>query len=299
MAKEILPADVKRINELALEVLGNNNITNITRLGGLTNHTYKVDFEGGESYVFRIPGEGTEELICRGDEKVSTELACSLGIDSPMLYFGDNGEKVTVYIDNAHTLNAQELRQSTAVIDVANIFKKLHTSGVDTKVPFEVFDMARAYEDIIRANNVPMYDDYEDVKAKIFHLKSEIDAEDKIAPVPCHNDSLCENWVYSKDRLYLIDWEYAGMNDAMWDLADISIEADYKEAQDELLLATYFGAEPTKHQKLRFIANKLYLDYLWSLWGKTRVPYDGEPMEQYALERYVRLKQNLEKYAIK
>jgi len=84
------------------------------------------------------------------------------------------------------------------------------------------------------------------------------------------------------------------MNDGMWDLADVSIEADYSKENDELLLRSYFGKEPDELERKRFIANKLYLDYLWSLWGKTRVPYDGDFMEQYALDRYLRLKKNLE-----
>lgn len=294
MAKEILTEDVDRIKELSIKVLGNADIDDIKRLGGLTNHTYKVTLQNGAQYVFRIPGEGTEELICREDERVSTKLACKLGIDSPMLYFGDNGEKVTLYIENARTMDAESLREDKAIVDVAHVFRRLHTCGENTGVPFEVFDMAKSYEDIIYSNNVSMFDDYEQVKEKIFRLKGEIDENGAVPTVPCHNDSLCENWVYSGDRLYLIDWEYAGMNDGMWDLADVSIEAGYSKENDELLLLSYFGQAPDELQRKRFIANKLYLDYLWSLWGKTRVPYDGDFMEQYALERYLRLKKNLQ-----
>ena len=179
-------------------------------------------------------------------------------------------------------------------MDVANIFHTLHTSNVDTGVKFEVFEMAKSYEDIISKYNVAMYEDYHDVKAKVMKIKAMVDAASTIQKVPCHNDSLCENWIYGKDRLYLIDWEYAGMNDGLWDLADVSIEADYSEANDDLLLASYFGRTPTSVEKHRFIANKLYLDYLWTLWGKTRVPFDGQPMEEYALQRYIRLKKNIE-----
>ena len=145
MAKEILAQDRDKIRELSLSVLGHEDIADITRLGGMTNHTYRVSMSDGSQYVFRIPGEGTEELICRADEKKSTALACELGIDSPMLYFGDNGEKVTEYIKNARTMKAPLLREDKAVTDVAAIFKKLHTCGVDTGVRFEVFEMAAAY----------------------------------------------------------------------------------------------------------------------------------------------------------
>ena len=66
--------------------------------------------------------------------------------------------------------------------------------------------------------------------------------------------------------------------------------------RDEVLLNTYFGRNATADERKRLLGNKIYLDYLWTLWGKTRVPYDGEPMQLYADERYIRLKNNLKKY---
>lgn len=294
MAKEILQEDIGQIKELLKKVLGTESYKELSRMGGLTNHTYKVTLESGEEYVVRIPGEGTEELICRKDEKVSTELACKLGIDAELLYFGEDGSKVTRYITDAVTMNAASMREPKVISDVAEIFRKLHTSNEDTKVPFEVFDMAADYEKIIYSNNVPMYDDYQQIKSRVMQIKDKVDSQGAVKKVPCHNDSLCENWVYGGDRLYLIDWEYAGMNDGMWDLADVSIEAGYEADHDSRLLNAYFGREASREEYERFVANKLYLDYLWTLWGKTRVPYDGQEMEDYALERYERLKKNLQ-----
>ena len=293
--REIIEDDIQPIHDLIDKVLNRNDISMIKRLGGLTNHSYKVELEDGSQYVVRLPGVGTEELINRNDEKVSTELACSLGIDAKLLYFGEDGAKVTEYIKDARTLDALGLREEKTIKDVANIFKTLHSCHQDTHVPFEVFDMAKGYEDIISSYHVEMYDDYLDIKNKVMKIKEKVDQDSVIEKVPCHNDSLCENWVYG-DRLYLIDWEYAGMNDGMWDLADVSIEADYSEENDDLLLESYLGKKPTLIEKQRFIANKLYLDYLWTLWGKTRVPFDGQEMEDYAYNRYVRLKENLKKF---
>lgn len=292
--KKVFEKDKQMILELMDKVIEEGEIIGIERLGGLTNHSYKVEISDGKSYVFRLPGEGTSELINRKDEKVSTELACRLGIDTQLLYFDEEGVKITEFIHQAETCNAEKLREEQTIKEVAEIFHTLHSCGESTNVPFEVFEMAKSYEDIIVGHNVKMYEDYEEVKEKIMKIKSGIDKESKIEKVPCHNDSLCENWVYGENKLYLIDWEYAGMNDGMWDLADVSIEAGYNQEQDEKLLKAYFGREATVSEKHRFIANKLYLDYLWTLWGKTRVPFDGDMMEEYALDRYLRLKRNIE-----
>lgn len=295
MAKGIVETDLSRVKELLETVLGHSNYTNVQRMGGLTNRTYCVEFSDGSRIIVRIPGEGTEELLDRNDERVSTELACRLDIDAKLYYFGNKGEKVSEYVPNAVTMSAETMRDDKRIRQAAEILKKLHSSGEDTGIPFDVFDMAAGYEKIIKENNVPMYNDYEQVKESVMAAKCRIDSICDIKIVPCHNDPLCENWVLSadSDRLYLIDWEYAGMNDGIWDLADVSIEGVFTPENDELMLTEYLGKNPNQDEYKHFLANKLYVDYLWTLWAKTRVPYDGQSMEDWASERYERLKSNL------
>ncbi len=296
MAREIVREDIPKIKKLMMQVLDTEEYINLSRMGGLTNHTYKVTLADGEEYVIRIPGEGTEEMIVRSDEMVSTKLACDLGIDAELLYFDQSGAKVTRYIPNAVTMCAEALHEPERIEKVAHIFKQLHSCGVDTKVPFEVFDMAESYEKIILEKQVSMFEDYPEVKAEVIRIKAEIDAAFEIKKVPCHNDPLCENWVEGDGRMYLIDWEYAGMNDGMWDLADVSIEAGYDAACDHELLCAYMGKEPDVMDEKHFLASKIYVDYLWTLWAKARVPYDGQPMEDWAVERYTRIKTFIEDY---
>lgn len=293
MAREIVVGDLPVVIDLLKKVLGADGYQRIERMGGLTNHTYHVILENGKEYVVRVPGEGTEELIVRKDEKISTELACRLGIDADCLYFGEDGSKVTQYIENAITMSAEQMRNEERIQQITAIFQKLHTCGVNTGVPFEVFDMAAGYEKIISDYHVPMYEDYPVVKQQIMEIKQEIDRTCDTTRVPCHNDPLCENWVVGGSGMYLIDWEYAGMNDRMWDLSDISIEAEFDNNCDTLLLRCYFSEEPTEKTWKHFYANKIYVDFLWTLWAKTRVPFDGQPMEDWAVERYARLKRNI------
>lgn len=296
MAKEIIIDDIPIVKELMLKVLGTDKYADLSRMGGLTNHTYKVTLENGEEYVVRIPGEGTEEVIVRSDEQISTKLACDLGIDAKMLYFGEDGSKVTEYIKNAVTMSADSLKNPERIKQIAEIFIKMHTCGVDTKVPFEVFEMAASYEKVIDDNNVDMFDDYNEIKATVMKIKAEIDNAIDIKKVPCHNDALCENWVLGDGKMYLIDWEYAGMNDGMWDIADVSIEAGFDAKYDKMLLSAYLEREPEIIDEKHFLASKIYVDYLWTLWAKMRVPYDGQPMEDWATERYTRLKGFIAEY---
>ena len=75
MPKEIVETDLSKISALLEQVIGHSDYTDIQRMGGLTNRTYRVSFADGVQYVLRIPGEGTEEMIIRDDEHTSSNLA--------------------------------------------------------------------------------------------------------------------------------------------------------------------------------------------------------------------------------
>ena len=110
MIKKIEEKDIPVIKELLQKVTDKRNYLKIERLGGLTNHTYHVILDDTEQYIVRIPGEGTEKMIIRENERISTELACRLEIDARCLYFGDDGSKVTEYINNPITMSAESMK---------------------------------------------------------------------------------------------------------------------------------------------------------------------------------------------
>ena len=93
LVREIEAVDIPKLKDLMTKVFGDSEWKDIQRLGGMTNHSYKITRNDGEEYLARIPGDGTEEMINRLDERKSTELGCNLEIDSPLLYFGDDGRK--------------------------------------------------------------------------------------------------------------------------------------------------------------------------------------------------------------
>ena len=151
LIREIEAADLPKLKELLTIVFGDGEYGDIERLGGMTNHSYKITRNDGQEYLVRIPGEGTEEMIDRSDERKSTELACSLGIDSELLYFGDDGRKVMRFIEDPQPMTEDLMCRSENIRQAADIFRKLHTCGVDTGVKFEVFEMADLYADFLGA----------------------------------------------------------------------------------------------------------------------------------------------------
>lgn len=294
--KAIDPKDIPQIKKTLTEAFGCEDYTDISRLGGLTNHTYRVTIQDGAEYAVRIPGDGTEGIINRENEKISTELACRLDIDAELMYFDSTGAKVSKYIDNAVTMDDSSLRNRERIRQCADVFKRLHGCGEDTQVEFDVFKMAQTYEEFIYEHNVTMFADYDKNKECVRRICGQMQEVDCLSRVPCHNDPLCENWVDGNGRLYLIDWEYAGMNDGMWDIAATSIEADFNKDDDYYFLKCYLGREPENGEMMQLIASKVFVDYLWTLWAKMRTPFDGQPMEDWAKERYERMSVFIDEY---
>lgn len=270
-----------------------SEISELTTLeGGMTNKSFSFLCKGVR-YVYRKAGEGTEELINRYDEKRSVLLAAELGIDAPLVAFdADTGSKITKYIEGAQPMDAKALCEKENLRDVAEVLYKLHHCGKDTKVSFDMFAKVEQYEKYIRKNGIALFDDYEEIKESVNQIRTAEKGE--VSLVPCHNDPLCANWIRGKKGLYLIDWEYGGMNEALWDVADVVIETNMPKDVCEQFLNYYYRRKPTEEERRRFVVNKIYIDYLWALWGKTRVGIEGEVMEQYARERYARLERNLE-----
>ncbi|MBQ3865255.1 MAG: phosphotransferase family protein, partial [Clostridia bacterium] len=212
LVRQIEENDLPAVRKLLEKAGRENTYDSIERLGGMTNHSYKVTLKDGEELLVRIPGDGTEEMINRADEEKSTRLAVSLGIDSELLYFGLDGTKVMKFIYNPQPMSEEVMRRPENLKQAAEIFHKLHYSGVDTGVKFDVFEMADLYERIIRDGGVALYPDYEEVKNTVMSIKAAVDARGGVRIVPCHNDSLVGNWVLNGNgKLYLIDWEYSGM----------------------------------------------------------------------------------------
>lgn len=92
--------------------------------------------------------------------------------------------------------------------------------------------------------------------------------------------------------MWLVDWEYSGMNDPMWDLGDLSVEAGFDHAQDEEMIRGYFGSEASPSDRGRIVIYKAMCDLLWTLWGLIQFA-NKNPVDDfwaYATNRFERCK---------
>lgn len=258
------------------------------RLGGLTNRVYRVE-TGGRNYLLRIPGQGTEEYIDRAAEKHDALAAAQAGVSARVLHFDvDTGVMLAEYIDGV-TLDAERFADAGAVRRSAEALKRLHGSCQPFQRRFEVFEQIDEYLALVESLDASVPDGYAQVRDRAAEVRRVLEAKPaKLAP--CHCDPLAENFIDTGSQVYIVDWEYAGNNDPMWDLGDLSVEAGFDGDRDELLLATYFGGRPPADQVGRMIAYKMLCDLLWTLWGVVQHA-NGNPAEDfwsYAVNRFER-----------
>ena len=260
----------------------------ITRLGGLTNRVYAVG-----TLVLRIPGKGTEDYINRSHEMIMAQEAAKAGV-SPAVIFCDaaSGIMVTERIADATTLSPAGFSTIPGAVErAAEALRKLHCSGAQFPSRFDLFAMIDGYLKIIGSKDVALPDGYDDVVQEAQTLRGVLD-KNAIALVPCHCDPLCENFLDTGKRMWIVDWEYGGMNDPMWDLGDLSVEGHFSPTQDEALLQAYFGERATAQEHGRMVIYKAMCDLLWTLWGLVQHA-NGNPADDfqaYAENRFSRCK---------
>ena len=282
----------QQVKEL-LATAGFDAPAGIERLGGLTNISYHAQSPQYD-LVVRFPGDGTSELVNRADEKIINEEASRIGVDTKLYYFDERtGRKISAYVPNAETMHADTARDPQNIELIGRLFARLHSQAKPVDVVFDPVQKAGDYEKLIFADGGTLWDDYEQTKARVFEKLSVLPSPSRVF---CHCDPLCENFVKDAKnmQMYLVDWEYSGMCDPLWDIADIAIEAGYSEDETMALARAYFGREPKTHEIERIFANEVLIDFVWSLWGEQRAAYDSS-LVGYGDARYARAKDNLER----
>ena len=252
----------------------------IEPLGSLTNISYKLTTSVG-TYVLRLPGEDTFDYIDRRAEDHNGRIAASVGVNAEVLYFdAEDGTMLSRFIEGVPMDGESFERDPMAPARAALVLRRVHHLGPVFKSRFDVFSMIRGYLDILYKLQVPPPEDYYEVRREAEAVRRVLQAS-PVGLVPCHNDPWPSNFVVaSGGSLHLIDWEFSGMNDPIWDLGDLSVEAGFGAEQDRTMVEAYCGgcAPPVLYARLELY--KAMSDLLWSLWGLIQYA-NGNPSEDF------------------
>ncbi len=229
--------------------------------GGITNSNYRVEVDGA-AYVVRLAGERTELLgIDRASEVRACTVAAELGIGPEIVHVDlGRGVFVTRFIEGRPI--APELVGDEPIVgEIASALRRIHAAGF-IPARFDTFKLVPAYRAIAAAGGV----------VASFDDATMVETLDRIAVVRpwqpaalCHNDLLNSNLIHD-GRVRIVDWEYAGMGDCFFDLANLAVNHRFTASQEESLLGHYFGTASEGHL-LALQLFKLASEAREAMWG--------------------------------
>ena len=252
MEAEAIAARVWPGRPLELEQLG----------GGITNHNFKVRC-AGESFVLRIGGERTNLLgIDRRAEHDAARVAASLGVGPEVVAFLEPECSLVTRFVEGGPVPLHEMLRPDLLREAAGILRRVH-EGPPFPARFDSFRVVEAYREIAVEHGVALPSAYAAAKATADRIE---DALGQRPEHPCHNDLLNANFVRSPDGIRIVDWEYAGMGDRFFDLANFAINHELNGDARHALLETYFGEVRVEDARalelMRFMS-----DFREAMWG--------------------------------
>lgn len=291
------PFDYENLISYLKVIFPNEQIENevkISQIGGMSNKNFKVT-KGLYEYVLRVPGIGAEGMVVRSNEEQNSLQACKMGINPPIRYFNsETGIKLADFVKNAETLNGATIQRPSNMKKIANIFRTLHHSHVRFGNEFNVFKEILNYEYLLVKADGKMYEGYEPIRKKVFQLEDYLN-QLGVSVKPCHNDLVAENFLKAEDgTIYLIDWEYSGMNDPMWDIAALFLESNFTDESKDYFLSHYFDGNEPENARKKILVYQILMDYLWAVWTCIK-EVQGDDFGTYGMDRYTRAIENLKK----
>ena len=258
--------------------------------GGMTNYNYRVDV-GGKSFALRISGDNTELLgIDREYEYRANLIAGELDVAPEVVYFTKpEGLLVTRFIIG-RSIPPEEIRQPENIQRVVEILHKIHALPKFPGV-FSAFQVVRDYAEIARRYNVSFPENFDWLISQMNDAESALMTYPRI-PRPCHNDLLNGNFLLA-ERLFVLDWEYAGMGDVFFDLANFSNNHELSEREARFLLECYFGKVTPGHLAHLNIM-RIMSDFREAMWGLVQIGISNLDFDfrAYANKHFDRLTEN-------
>ncbi|HYI75385.1 MAG TPA: choline kinase family protein [Gaiellaceae bacterium] len=262
--------------------------------GGITNHNLKVEVDG-ERFVLRVAGKDTNLLgIDRHVELAATRAAAAAGIGPEVAEFVEpEGWLVTRFVEG-EIPSLDRMREPETLVKVAAALRMFH-DGPEIPGTFDSFRVVELYRRTAseRGGGVPeAFEWAHEIASRVETKRS------AVTPAPCHNDLLNANFLDDGERLRIVDWEYAGMGDRFFDLANFSINHELDADQSEGLLAAYFGdLREEDRQALELM--RFMSDFREAMWGvvQSAVSELDFDFDAYSAEHFERLRRTADSAA--
>lgn len=267
---EAVPGWAGRVK--SVEVLG----------GGITNRNFVAEVDG-RRYVLRLPGERTELLgIDRTREADAARRAGDLGIGPPVVgTLPEVGTLIVELVDGVHLAPEEFVARLGEVVP---LIRRLHRSG-PIGGEFPIHRVVEWHARDAAAHGVPAPAVYDTLHRASLRIEAAFGRAPSAA-VPCHNDLLPSNVLFGRDRVWLLDFEYAGMNDPSFDLGNVAVNCGLTPDAEHRLVEAYWGAW-TEARWARLQLMKVMSEFREGMWAVVQQAIStlDEDFETYATER--------------
>lgn len=255
--------------------------------GGLTNTNVRVT-TAGHDVVVRISSADSSLLAIDREAEYRNSMAAAASGAAPAVveYRPDDHLLVVDYVD-AVTFSPEDLRISANLPRVAEVVQTLH-EGPRFVSDFDMFDIQQFYLSTVQSKGFRLPDRYLDFQPQVDQLHKALDAA-PLHTVPCNNDLLAANFLDDGERLWVIDFEYAGNNDPCFELGNIWSESNLSLDQLDELITSYYGREqPSLVARARLLG--LMSKYGWTLWASIQDATSELDFDfwEWGMEKYVR-----------
>jgi thiamine kinase-like enzyme len=264
--------------------------------GGITNRNFRVNF-GGTDYVVRLPGKDTDLLgIDREAERLATRKAAELGLGPKVAAMLDQPPCLVTSFVESREMTAAELREPGRVEEVGEGLRRFHHSGLELPTEFYASEIARHYAEVAQSRGGALPDGFDHASACARKVVKAVRRNAEHQPLPSHNDLLTANFLNDGEHLVIVDWEYAGMGDPFFDLGNFAVNNGLGDADEERLLAAYFGEPATPRRRAALKLFRFMSDFREAMWGvvQTNVSQVDFDFEAYGDRHFKRLAETIE-----
>lgn len=247
---------------------------------GMTNRSFIFTVKN-KRYIMRIPGAGTNKLINRQEEYDVYQQIKDESYTEDILYLNPkNGYKLSGFLENTRNSKADDLNDVTQCM---NLLRKFHQKKYRVNHDFNIWKQLEFYETL--RNSSSAYKDFLITKDRVLSLKPFIDKNIHQWCL-CHIDANADNFLISNNgNIYLIDWEYAGMQDPDLDIAMFAIYAGYNKKQFDKLIDIYYQNNCDENIRYKIYAYAAVGGLLWSNWCEYKQSL-GLDFGEYSLSQY-------------
>ncbi|HEX6473987.1 MAG TPA: phosphotransferase [Candidatus Limnocylindria bacterium] len=276
----------------APEVAG-HELTLTPLSGGITNHNFLVSAPDlAERYVIRLAGNDTHLLgISREVEHAATVAAAGVGVGPEVVAFIRPEAYLLTRFITGSPVSLEEVRRPATLRRVADSLRRVH-GGPAVPGLFVPLRIVEAYRALAAERGVPIPEAYERARTAARRIEAAL-LPAAVEPLPCHNDLLNANFIDDGERIRIVDWEYAGMGDAFFDLGNFSINHELEPEADEVLLQAYDG-EVVPARLARLTLMRVVSDFREAMWGVLQQGISSLDVDfvAYAAEHFERLLAN-------